>query len=80
LKARQLYIIDMQRVAKEMDPYLMLEGPGGKVVMQDDDGGGNSNARIIFQARRAGEYRIIASVADKERLGDFTLTVRTTEE
>src|SRR5262249_1067076 len=80
LKARQLYIISMERTAKDMDPYLMLEGPGNKIVATDDDSGGDSNARIIFQPRRAGDYRIIATVAEKEHVGGFTLTVRTTDE
>jgi hypothetical protein len=79
LKAKQMYIIDMVRGSRELDPYLMLEGSSGKIVAVDDDGGGDSNARIIFQPRRAGEYRIIATTASKE-IGPFTLTVRSTEE
>jgi hypothetical protein len=78
LKARRLYVIDMERSGREMDPYLMLEAPGGKVVARDDDGGTDSNARIIFQPRRDGEYKVIATAVNKAT-GGFTLTVRTTE-
>ncbi len=86
LKARQLYVIDLERAAgkdkerrRDWDPYLMLEGPGGKIVSSDDDSGNDGNARIIIQVRRAGEYRVIATSAGKEP-GAFTLTVRTGEE
>jgi hypothetical protein len=75
LKARQFYIIDMVKT-DDLDPYLFLEGPDMKVLAQDDDSGGNLNARILFQPRRDGEYRIIATTLSRAT-GGFTLTVRT---
>jgi hypothetical protein len=48
----------------------------GKIVASDDDSGGDYNARIIFQVRRAGDYRIIATTL-RRATGPFTLTVRT---
>ncbi len=78
LKARQITIITMKTPSKEMDPLLFLEGGDGKIVARDDDGAGALNARIFFQPRRGGEYKIIATTGAKE-FGDFTLTVQTTE-
>jgi hypothetical protein len=80
LEADRFYIIDMVRKGKDfdfkdIDPYLFLEDPDGKVVTQDDDSGGNLNARIVFKAQRSGDYRIIASTLRKAT-GPFTLTVR----
>jgi hypothetical protein len=75
LKARQFYIIDLVKT-DDLDPYLFLEGPDMKILAQDDDSGGNLNARILFQPRRDGEYRIIATSLSRAT-GGFTLTVRT---
>jgi hypothetical protein len=80
LEANRFYLIDMVRKGKDfdpkdIDPYLFLEDPEGKVVAQDDDGGGNLNARIIFKAERSGDYRIIAATL-RRATGPFTLTVR----
>ncbi|HYT88529.1 MAG TPA: PPC domain-containing protein [Gemmataceae bacterium] len=75
LKAKQFYIIDMEKISEGMDPYLYLEDPSGKIVAQDDDSGGDLNARVIFQPRRDGEYRIIATTL-VPATGDFRLTVR----
>jgi len=75
LKAGQLYIIDMVKKA-QIDPYLYLEGPDKKIVARDDDSGGDLNARIVYQAKVDGDYRIIATTLFKAT-GEFTLTVRT---
>jgi hypothetical protein len=75
MKARQFYVIDMEKISENMDPYLYLEGPDGKVVAQDDDSGGDLNARLIFQPRRDGDYRIIATTLSPAT-GEFRLTVR----
>jgi hypothetical protein len=75
LKEGKLVVIDMVRTAKDMDPYLFLEGPDGKIVAQDDDGGGDRNARILFTPHKDGEYRIIATTLDRTT-GEYTLTAR----
>ncbi len=75
MQAKQFYIIDMVRSGDDIDPYLYLEGPDGKIVASDDDSGGSLNARIIYQPRRSGAYRIIASTL-VPATGAFTLTVR----
>jgi hypothetical protein len=78
MKARQIYIITLKGAAKELDPMLFLEGPGGKIVARDDDGGGNMNARIFIQPRRGGEHKIIATTTTKD-FGEFAVTVQTTD-
>jgi len=75
MKARQFYIIEMVRKDDQLDPYLYLEGADKKIVAQDDDGAGNLNARIIYQPRKDGEHRIIATTL-RRATGEFTLTVR----
>jgi hypothetical protein len=79
LKAGKLVVIDMVRSEKDMDPYLFLEGPDGKVVMQDDDSGGDRNARIIYAPQKDGEYRVIATTLDRTT-GEYTVTVRVAKE
>jgi hypothetical protein len=76
MKAKQFYIIDMVRSTDNFDPYLFLEDSEGKVVSSNDDGGGNLNSRIIFQPRRDGDYRVIATTLSRAT-GPFSLTVRT---
>jgi hypothetical protein len=78
LKAKMIYIIDMQCLDKTgdtMDPYLLLEDSTGKIVARDDDGGMGTNARLVFQPRRDGDYRIVATTAGKG-FGNFSLVAR----
>ncbi|HEX3315084.1 MAG TPA: hypothetical protein VHR72_09355 [Gemmataceae bacterium] len=82
LKAKAYYVIDMIRDGddQQFDPFLYLEDADGDIVATDDDSGGDLNARIVFQPRRSGEYRIIASTLTQmgpPATGPFTLTVRT---
>jgi len=77
-KAGQIYIITCDAEDKgNFDPYLQLEGPGGKVVAQDDDGGGYPNCRLVFKPKRGGEHRLIVTSVGKGQ-GSFNLKVITT--
>jgi hypothetical protein len=78
MKAKNFYVIDMVRDEDDpqFDPLLFLEDSDGKLVAFDDDSGGDLNARMVFQARRSGEYRIVATTLNPS-VGAFTLTVRT---
>jgi hypothetical protein len=77
-KAGQIYIITLDSAnTREFDPYLMVEGAGGKVVAQDDDGGGDLNSRIVYKPKRGGEHRLIVSAVGKGT-GGFNLKVITT--
>ena len=62
LEAGKVYVIDMISAdTMALDPYLRLEDPDGKEVAKDDDSGGELQARIRFECKRAGEYRVIAT-------------------
>lgn len=76
LEEGKVYQIDMKVKDKDqdLDPYLRLEDPAGKEVAFDDDGGGFPNARIMYKAPKAGEYKIIAT-SFNSKFGKFTLTV-----
>jgi hypothetical protein len=77
LKARHIYVIDMvaPEGVRDFDPVVALEGPSGKVVAQDDDGGEGSNARIVYQSKRGGDYKIVAGALGKG-IGPFTISLR----
>ena len=64
-------------ISTSFDTYLFLEDSAGNVLIQDDDSGGNLNARILYEAPKEGEYRIIATTLFRAT-GEFTLTVRST--
>jgi hypothetical protein len=78
MEAGKTYVIEMhsrEGNPKVFDPYLRLEDAGGKVLAQDDDGAGFPNARIVFEAPQAGEYRIVATTFAPGMTGKYTLTV-----
>ncbi len=77
-KAGQIYIITLDMAQQgQFDPYLLVEGPGGKVVAENDDGGESLNSLIVFQPKRGGEHRLITTGLGN-RTGEFRLKVITT--
>jgi hypothetical protein len=77
-KAGEIYIVSMNMTKQgEFDPYLLIEGPGGKVMAENDDGGESVNSRIVYQPKRGGEHRIIATGLGNGS-GGFNLKVITT--
>jgi hypothetical protein len=87
LKSGKFYKIDMVRKQGVgfggMDPYLYLEDTKAtqayqKIVARDDDSGGNLNARIVYQPKKDGEFRVIATSLNRMP-GEFTITVREQE-
>jgi hypothetical protein len=78
LEKGKTYVIDME--SNEMDSFLRLYDPKGRMVASDDDGGDFQNARIRFRADETGNHEISASVFGGN-LGQpagagFVLTVR----
>lgn len=73
LEADKSYKIDL--VSNSFDAYLHLQDADGTPLAEDDDGGGDLNARIMYEAKRTGEYRILACSLDPNGSGKFTLTV-----
>jgi hypothetical protein len=67
------YQIDM--TSKKVDSFLRLEDAGGKQLAEDDDGGGALNARILFDCKEDGDYRIIATCVGGGT-GSFKLAVK----
>jgi WD40 repeat protein len=75
LQAGKVYVIDMK--SKELDSYLRLLNPAGKLVEADDDSGGNLNAQIVYVCPESGRYKIIATIYSRDpRLGKFQLTAQ----
>jgi hypothetical protein len=75
LKAAKVYTIDLIGNEPRQDPYLYLTDTNGNILAQDDDSGQGLNARIIFTATQAGEYRIIAT-NHNQCMGNYTLSIR----
>jgi tetratricopeptide (TPR) repeat protein len=75
LQAGKTYVIDMK--STELDSYLKLFGPTGKLVAENDDiAPNNLDSRIIFTPNEDGVYRITATSFQERGRGAYTLTVR----
>jgi len=84
LKSGKFYVIDMVRKKTApsggLRPYLYLDdvkSKTGKLVARNDDSD-DLSARVLYQATKDGEFRIIATSLYKTP-GEFTLTVRAQE-
>src|SRR5262245_10298289 len=67
--------IDMNAVGGDIDPFLDLYDPQGKLIGEDDNGGGKDNARlngIVLSAD--GTYKIVASNVH-QNAGQYSLIV-----
>jgi hypothetical protein len=76
-RAGERLVIEMG--SEEMDAYLYfgrLEDGEWVTLADDDDGGPGTDARLIVDLERTGEYRVRASAYDAARLGRYTLTLR----
>jgi predicted Zn finger-like uncharacterized protein len=72
------YQIDME--SGQIDSYLRLLSPDGRVLAQDDDSGGNLNSRIYHQATEDGKYKLVATSFNPKNqpnaTGPFTISIR----
>lgn len=59
--------------SRELDPRLVLDGPGGLHVDCDDAFPGSYDAAILFVAPTAGRYTLDATTAGRDQSGAFTL-------
>jgi hypothetical protein len=73
MAAGRTYKITM--TSKELDSFLRLENPNRLNETGDDNGAGGKDARIVFDCRRGGTYRIICTRRRGPAEGEFTLTV-----
>jgi Flp pilus assembly protein TadD/serine/threonine protein kinase len=75
LEAGKTYVIDMK--SKELDSYLKLYDPAGKLVAENDDiAQNNLDSRIVFAPKESGVYRITATSFEQRGRGAYTLTIR----
>jgi len=59
----------------DFDAYLEVRRADGTVVASDDDGGSGTNARVVFRAPAAGDYKVRARGYDDDASGPFVLWV-----
>ena len=82
LSAGSAYVIRM--TSEDVDCYLRLEDPAGKVLAENDDDENNTrtfNSRIVFKCEKDAEYKIVCTCFPKpvdpklKTTGKYTLTV-----
>lgn len=71
--AGERVVINME--SDDFDSYLEVLRTDGTVLASNDDGGSGTNARLVFQAPAAGDYRIRARGYDDDDSGAFELWV-----
>jgi hypothetical protein len=76
LEANQAYLFKM--ASKGLAPYLRLEG-GERTVLGEASGTASAPAVLLFNCKRAGSYRVIASSAHANQTGPFVLTAEQLE-
>jgi serine protease Do len=69
----KIYQIDL--ISSDFDAFLRLEDSKGEQVAEDDDSGGGLNARIIYQAPKSGDYKVIATNLRANVVGNYHLRV-----
>ena len=76
-EAGKTYQIDHS--SRDFDAFMILLGPDGVLVAQDDDSGGGPNgldARIIYQAPKTGEYRVVVTSYNNVGIGNFSIMIQ----
>ncbi len=75
LPAGARLVADMR--SSDLDSYLAVLGPDGKVLGTDDDGGGGRDAEVPLRAVAAGRYTVLAtSFGDEPVAGAYRLSVQ----
>jgi hypothetical protein len=75
MTAGKTYMLDM--FSAEFDTYLRLEDGKGKLLAENDDiSPENLNSRIIFNCKKDGTYRIVATSFQQVGRGAFVLIIR----
>lgn len=72
LRADQRARVEMR--STDVDSYLMLLGPDGRVVATNDDGLGNRDAVVMVRAPAAGRYTALATTyGDQPKVGAYRI-------
>lgn len=69
--------IEIAMASQEIDPYLILIGPGGEKVSEDDDGAGGNNARIQTRLPVSGTYLLMANSYEPGESGNYNIVAKT---
>jgi len=59
--------------SEDFDSFLQIESTDGEVLKTDDDGGDGLNARIVFVAPEAGDYRLTVRSYSGDGTGAYVL-------
>jgi WD40 repeat protein len=70
----QVVRIAMDEISGGLDPYLILLGPDGEVLVENDDSGGDLNARIYYLLPEDGTYLIVAK-GYGDSAGEYALSL-----
>jgi hypothetical protein len=68
--------ITVTLTSRDVDTYLYLLDPDGRVAASDDDGGSGSNSRIEGTVLVGGTWTIEATTYDMDETGDFEVELR----
>src|SRR5262249_15020785 len=75
LEAGKTYQIEL--VSDEFDAVLRLEDDDNKRLAQEDDAGyRGTQIHILFQAKKAADYSVVATSFEKGQTGKYGLTIR----
>jgi hypothetical protein len=68
--------VEIRMTSEEVDPYLILTGPGGDdVVAEDDDGASGLNSEMVVDLPSDGVYTIWAGSFSGDATGSYTLSL-----
>jgi hypothetical protein len=62
--------------SKDFQPYLLLFAPNQRILKQDSASSDRHNANITLELPQTGNYRVVANTFERNRKGNYLLTVR----
>jgi len=76
LNAGDIFVATTFALTEGLDTTLTLQGANGALIAQSDDrGDGTLNSQIIYQARTAGHYELVASTFGGAGVGDTAISL-----
>ncbi len=76
LNAGDIFVATTFALTEGLDTTLALQGANGALIAQSDDrGDGTLNSQIIYQARTAGHYELVASTFGGAGVGDTAISL-----
>jgi len=69
--------LSVEMRSSDLDSYLVVLGPDGRVLGSDDDGGGGKDAEVALRAGVAGRYTVLAtSYGDEPVTGAYRISLQ----